>query len=163
VLIPLVAKDAEKQALTFQVISPPSHGLVCTKGDARATYTPDADFAGEDVFHFVASDGSKTSLPAAIQVTVTPVNDRPTAQDTEVETAKNKTVSIELDGLDPDGDKLRFELTSQPAHGALVGDPPLLSYRPTKNYVGSDEFSYRVVDPSGEKTAATVTVTVGKK
>ena len=46
-----------------------------------ATYTPDANFYGEDSFTFIANDGTIDSNLAVVTITVTSVNDAPVAVD----------------------------------------------------------------------------------
>ena len=49
--------------------------------DGTVTYTPDANFNGSDTFTYVASDGTATSSPATVTITVSAVNDTPVAAD----------------------------------------------------------------------------------
>ncbi len=62
--------------LSFAVSSPPARGSVSIAGDI-ATYTPDPDWNGIDGFHFTVSDGTFTSAPEEVEITVHPVNDPP--------------------------------------------------------------------------------------
>ncbi|MCR9261589.1 MAG: Ig-like domain-containing protein [Pseudomonadaceae bacterium] len=63
-------------SLTFRVTESPSHGSLSGTGINR-TYTPDADFFGEDRFEFVANDGVFDSEPGEVVFTVTAVDDQP--------------------------------------------------------------------------------------
>lgn len=50
---------------------------------------------------------------------------------------------------------------SDPAHGTVtVQSNGFFTYTPAANYFGTDSFTYRAVDGSGESNAATVTITV---
>jgi len=77
----LTGLDADEDQLRFIISDDPAHGTI-TESNGLFTYTPDADFYGEDRFEFVASD-SPTSVPAMesapeeVTVTVLPVNDLP--------------------------------------------------------------------------------------
>jgi hypothetical protein len=76
--LPLVLSgtDPEGAAVTFSVVVSPSHGTL--SGTAPAlVYTPAADYYGPDQFQFVASDGTLSSDPATVAITVTEVNDPP--------------------------------------------------------------------------------------
>ena len=76
VAIPLVASDADGDALTYQVVTAPAHGTLTGDGAAR-TYAPAPDYNGADSFTFSVSDGFMTSRLATVSITVTPVNDAP--------------------------------------------------------------------------------------
>ncbi|HSX62411.1 MAG TPA: putative Ig domain-containing protein, partial [Tahibacter sp.] len=76
VAITLGAIDADGDALTYTVTTPPAHGTL--SGTAPAlTYTPASGYVGSDTFAFTANDGTATSAPATISVTVTAANRAP--------------------------------------------------------------------------------------
>ncbi len=76
--ITLTGSDPDGDPLSFAVASGPSHGTL--SGSApNLTYTPDANFNGSDSFTFTVNDGQATSSPAAVDITVNPVNDAPLA------------------------------------------------------------------------------------
>jgi CSLREA domain-containing protein len=71
------ATDVESGALTFTVVSGPSHGTLTGTGSSR-TYTPALNYVGSDSFTFKATDPAGADSPAAtISITVTAVNDAP--------------------------------------------------------------------------------------
>lgn len=59
-------------ALSAVLASPPANGTVVLNADGSFTYTPCANFTGTDSFAYVASDGSATSDPATVTITVEP-------------------------------------------------------------------------------------------
>jgi len=61
-------------SLAFNVVDPPANGTVSIVAN-QATYTPDPDFFGEDVFTFAVDDGLLVSDPEPVDVTVAEVND----------------------------------------------------------------------------------------
>jgi predicted phosphodiesterase len=74
--ITLKADDPDGDNLTYEVGSGPSHGSL--SGIApNLTYTPNADYHGEDSFTFKAHDGSAYSDIATVTITVLPINDPP--------------------------------------------------------------------------------------
>lgn len=73
----LPATDADKNALTYTIVDAPAHGALAGGPGAERTYTPAADFSGEDQFTFTASDGKATSAKRTVKITVKPVNDPP--------------------------------------------------------------------------------------
>ena len=73
VLIPLSATDDDGDSLSYSIVDGPEHGTVSIDAGAGATYTPDFFYFGTDHFTFVANDGTVDSLPAVVNITVTPV------------------------------------------------------------------------------------------
>jgi MYXO-CTERM domain-containing protein len=69
VAVTLSGSDVEGDALSYTVVSDPSHGML--SGTAPAlTYTPAAGYSGADGFTFVVSDGAADSAPAAVSISV---------------------------------------------------------------------------------------------
>lgn len=71
--VALVASDADGDALTYQVVTPPVHGSL-TGTPPALSYAPASGFAGADAFTFTASDGQATSAAATVAVTVFPAS-----------------------------------------------------------------------------------------
>ena len=74
--ITLTGSDPDGDSLAYEVVDAPAHGTLTGTAPAL-TYTPDADYDGPDSFTFTVSDGSLTSAPATVSITVTPVPDAP--------------------------------------------------------------------------------------
>ncbi|MEY2591780.1 MAG: large repetitive protein [Acidimicrobiaceae bacterium] len=75
--VTLTGNDPDGDSLTFSVTTAPLHGTITAGTAAARTYTPDANYNGSDSFAFTASDGSLTSPPATVSVTVAALNDAP--------------------------------------------------------------------------------------
>lgn len=69
VALTLAGTDIEGTSLTFAISTPPQHGAL-TGTPPALTFTPEAAFVGQDSFSFTAHDGTDTSLPAAVVITV---------------------------------------------------------------------------------------------
>ena len=51
------AEDGENDAMTFEITTPPEHGIACfTDSDGAYTYTPSQDYVGKDRFEFCVVD-----------------------------------------------------------------------------------------------------------
>ncbi len=152
--------DVDGDELTFAVVAQPDHGSV-TVESGQLRYEPDADYHGPDSFTYAADDGPATSQPATVSITVTPVNDAPTAADTSASTEEETAVELDPVASDVDGDQLTATVVDQPAHGtASVTASGKLRYVPDDDYSGSDSFTYRVGDGTASSEKATVSVTV---
>ena len=154
--------DANGDPLTVAVVTPPSNGTVSLGSDGSFTYTPTAGFIGIDSFTYAASDGTSTSSPATVSVSVT--NRAPTAPDLFISGSHDHVLQADaahgvLGGAsDPDGDPLSAILVSGPAHGTLVlSADGSFGYSPVGAYVGPDGF---VADISDGLTSVSVTVAI---
>jgi VCBS repeat-containing protein len=156
----LEARDAEGSALTYRIVSGPANGTLTGVGPNR-TYTPRSGFTGSDSFTFVANDGAADSNVATVSITVTSkTNQAPVAEDQSVETDQGKKLKITLQGFDPDGKALKYDVISGPVHGELSGAGKNRMYTPDPGYTGTDSFTFRVSDKSADSNEATVTITV---
>jgi DNA/RNA endonuclease G (NUC1) len=170
VTIDVVANDTDVDGdtLSLNTVGSPSHGSVSIVS-GKAVYSPAANYNGSDSFGYVVSDGHGGQANGSVSVTVTPVNDAPTANNQSVATSSNTPVSITLTGNDletPSG-SLTFTVTSGPSHGSLSGSGANRTYSPGLNYAGPDSFKFTVTDagdngaPPLTSSEATVSITVG--
>lgn len=105
--ISLEGLDVDGDVLAY-LADQPSHGMVSVLGD-KATYTPNENYNGTDSFTFKVNDGVENSAPAAINITVNPVNDAPTANAGVDQTVDaDATVTLSGTGADVDGDDLTY-------------------------------------------------------
>jgi len=146
--------------LTFTAGSA-AHGTI-TGTAPNLTYTPALNYNGPDSFTFTANDGTVSSAPATISITVTPVNDVPVATAQSVTVTEDVAKSITLAGTDVDvPTTLTYTVVTQPANGTLTGIAPNLTYTPALNYNGPDSFTFKVNDGTVDSAAnATVSITV---
>lgn len=76
---PLAVQLGEDRALTYTIVDAPAHGtLSAVTADGSITYTPSADYHGEDTFRFRAANAAGQGAEAAVAIRITPVNDAPT-------------------------------------------------------------------------------------
>ena len=70
--IKLIANDEDGDPLSFTILDKPSNGQLgnVNPSTKTVTYTPDKDYAGEDNFTFIVSDGSTDSNQATVSVTI---------------------------------------------------------------------------------------------
>jgi len=155
----LGATDADGDALSYEVISGPSHGAVLLAG-AGYTYTPAPNYSGEDAFTWSARDGALASNAATISITVAPVNDAPVASDASKGATEDVDLVDALSAADVDGDALTYQVTGGPTHGSVALNGAGYTYTPAPNYHGPDAFSWRARDGSLDSNAATVSISV---
>lgn len=146
--IVLSGSDPEGDPLTFQVASGPSHGAL-TGTAPNLTYTPAADYFGADSFTYTANDGTTSSAPATVLITVTPVNDGPRVanQLPDVEYDEGDEVWISLAGafMDPESDPFSVSVSATLPSGVV--------YNSAGNVILS-------TGPLGSTTAGIYTITL---
>jgi VCBS repeat-containing protein len=159
--------DPDGNSLTAVLSAGPSHGSLTLNANGSFTYTPAANYNGPDSFTYRASDGTTTSNPATVAITVRAVNDAPAANADTYTTNEDTTLTVAAPGVlgndsDPDGDALTAVLGSGPSHGTLtLNANGSFTYTPAANFNGSDAFTYRASDGTVTSNLATVTLTVG--
>lgn len=155
------ALDPDGDALTYTWTTP-THGTLAGTPPSL-TYTPAADYVGEDSFELTASDGA-LSVTATIHLTVEAVNDAPAAADDSASTTEGADVVIPAADLlanDVDVDTATLVITS--VADAIDGSVSLvgtdITFSPTPGFAGNATFTYTVSDGTLTDTA-TVTVVV---
>lgn len=164
-VIVLTGADVDEDALTFTVVTQPAHGTLSGLPPSL-TYTPNPDYSGSDSFTFKISDGQVDSNVAMVSITVTPVNDAPVALSDVFSVNEDTVLSVTTLGVltndqDADGDVLSALLVSNVGHGTLtLNTNGGFIYIPSKDYNGSDSFTYFANDGQANSNPATVTLIV---
>ena len=143
------------------------------------TFTPEADYDGAvtDITYTVEDNLGATSNPAAVSVTITPVNDAPVANADSDTVVEDNSVTINILANDVDIDGSLVPVTVQITGTASPGDPLTvpgegtwsvnsltgeITFTPEADYDGAvTDITYTVEDNSGAvSNAATVSVAI---
>ena len=124
---------------------------------------------------YIVSNGHSYSKPYSLPVSVIGANTAPTANDMTLELYEDDSVTFDLDAFDPQGSFITAAITG-PMFGTLESayaftidgkyiiysnvdtGKVTITYKPSKDFNGADEFTYVVNDPEG-LTSNTATVT----
>ncbi len=163
VSITLKGSDPEEDALSYTIVECPSHGSL--SGTApNVNYTPNPNFNGTDSFTFKVSDETADSDDATVSITVTAVNDKPSAKDDSARTQEDtpiEAIEVLANDIDADDDQLTTSAVTQGTNGSVtINADNTLSYSPKSNFCGTDSFTYTVSDGKGGTDTATVNVMV---
>ncbi|WP_076419104.1 Ig-like domain-containing protein [Colwellia sp. UCD-KL20] len=109
--VTLVASDSDDDTLTYSIVSEPLHGSLMQSVDNSWVYTADENYNGIDSFTYKATDPDTDSEPATIDITITPVNDKPIAQDDQIALTYSENGRYVLDVLSNDSDVDDDQLT----------------------------------------------------
>ena len=155
----LQGTDTNGDTLTYSVVNSPTRGQL-TGVAPNLTYSPAPNDYGTDSLTFVVNDGQVTSAVATVLITILPVNDSPVAIAQTVTTAQNSSVTITLDGSDPEGDLLTGLIVTAPTNGTASVTGRQILYTPGVNYSGGDQITFRLNDGGASSAAATISITV---
>ena len=122
----------------------------------------DTEFSFVPVF----SDGLTGDAVTVSLYVLAESNSAPIAENLEIKTYKNVSVSGQFSAVDPEGDILTFQLVTKPARGKVEisedGSGNFV-YTPYENKSGKDSFTYVAVDSVGNVSAeATVKISISK-
>lgn len=109
--------DAEGNALTAALVASPGSGSLTLGSDGSFSYTHDGGETTSDSFSYRANDGNSNSAPAAVSITVNPVNDPPSLQISSLPSAQvGVPYSASWLVTDPDpGDDVSVSILGAPA------------------------------------------------
>lgn len=155
--------DADGDALTAALDQGPANGTVELNSDGSFTYSPSADFNGEDSFTYIVSDPSGETAMGTVTISIAAVNDAPVAVSDEVVTEEDMPVSgnVLANDTDVEGDSLIAALAEGPSSGTVeLTSDGSFTYTPNADFNGSDSFTYTVDDGQGGTATGTVSITV---
>lgn len=126
-------------------------------------YAPNPDFQGTDLIAWKVSDGKNESRPALATIIVgnPPTNVAPVAVDRTVTITEDIAASIVVTCTDANNDPLFYKLVDAPTYGTYTWLPPnTVVYTPTKDFVGTDQFSFHAYDGHDYSQVAKITLKV---
>jgi hypothetical protein len=151
--------------LSAFVVTNALHGILNLSSNGGFTYSATNFFTGTDTFAYRATDGTTSSAPAIVTITVVP-DHAPVAAIDSYTVPMNSVLSIGAPGVlgndsDVDGNALSAILANSPTNGImLLTNNGGFTYVPNAGYVGNDTFTYRANDGISNSAAAAVTISV---
>ena len=131
--------------------SSPSNGSVVISGDTL-TYTPSANFNGQDSFDYTVTQGS-ISASSSVSVTVAAVNDAPTLGiASTINFVENSTDTINPSAADVDGDDFTLTLGGTDAESFELSATNILSFVSPPDFETKDSYSLTLTITDGVVT-----------
>ncbi|MEZ6133988.1 MAG: Ig-like domain-containing protein [Pirellulaceae bacterium] len=165
--------ETTSQTLTITGVTATSAGGDVDISGTNVVYTPTANFNGQFVFTYDASDNGTpiSSGTAQVTVTVAAVNDNPVANPDTATTNEDIMLEILASTLtandsrgpaDESGQTLSVTGVSptSAAGGTVTLVGTTINYTPAQDFNGSDSFTYTLSDGAGGTATGTVAVTV---
>jgi VCBS repeat-containing protein len=154
--------DADSDTLSVASVTQGENGTVkLTSG--TVFYTPDANFAGTDIFTYTAADGNGGISSGRVTMTVTGSPDDPTATNDTLADVEAGSGKIEVDlisnDIDVDGETISITAVSDALYGTTTYTAGKIYYQPSST-VETDAFTYTLTDAGGETATGSVKVDV---
>jgi len=133
---------------------------VNTSGDI--IYTSKANYFGTDSFTISYKDAAGVSQSKTISVNVAPVNDAPVGLNKTITTNEDTPVEVLalVGATDIENNTMTIYSAGGAAHGSTSISGGKLFYTPSKNYFGTDSFTYTISDGNGGFDTKTVNATI---
>ncbi len=149
--------DANGDWLSAELRTDVSHGTLTFNYDGSFTYTPDSNWNGTDTFTYIATDCWKDSAEATVTITVSAVNDAPTAIDLSANEVQEHqpvgTVVGILSSVDPEaGDTHTYSLVSgdgDAGNSSFLIDGNELKTVSSFDFETQDSYSIRIRSDDG--------------
>lgn len=145
-------------------------GEIVSNNNGTYTYTPKANFFGQDSFSYSIKDADGDTSSASVRINVDSVNDLPNAKNDKAAVDAGSRVDIDVlsnDSFGGDGAGGSISV-GKAAHGTVsirnkgTSNPndDEIRYVADADFGGTDSFEYTITDANGDKSSATVSVAV---
>jgi hypothetical protein len=148
----------------FVVLANPLHGTLSGVAP-NLTYTPATNYFGPDSLAFSVNDGSLTSAVATVSLTLTNVNDAPTAHPDALtrwmsQGVTTLTANLLTNDVDVDGDTLSLLSVTNPlpAGAWIISSNSSATYWPASGDTNACSFNYIITDDHGGYATGLVAV-----
>jgi len=157
--------DPNDDPLTLNsIVTPPTHGKLTQGPDGSLTYVPDLNYNGPDTATYRVCDVGDLCVNGNINITVTPVNDAPTAKDDLTTTPEDIAVLVVVlsNDIDIDGQELTVTRVTRPPDSGTYEIRPdgTILYTPRPNFVGNDALIYEACDTLNLCATAAIIINV---
>jgi len=156
VAIELTASDSNDDALIYVITQPPAHGVLTGSG-ANLTYTPTADFNGNDSFTFTVTDPLQGTSDAIVSINVEAPAVSLLAVDDLFTIDSWQPVMLDVltnDIIDPN---MIVVLQAATTFGQLSIVDNKIEYSPAQNLTGDVQLTY-TISSNGNTSNAVITV-----
>jgi len=158
-----VFTDPDNDDISISIISNDNESLIILSIENNLlTLEAVENKSGQANISIQGSANGKNATDSFV-VTVTPVNDPPTASNDQLVTVQDQALSANLTGQDIDNDTLTFQISSQPTKGTLTlenSQTGAFNYVPNANTTGMDSFEFIVSDGQLNSSPAAISIQI---
>ena len=162
----MIGADSDSAALVYRIDRLPVNGTVVITDPTTGayTYTHNGSETVTDNFTFIVNDGSADSNVATVTVTVTAVNDAPTAAGATYAILRGGAITRTFIYNDAEGADVTFALVALPIHGTVILNAATGVYTYTNDglSLAADTFTFRVSDGTALSNIARININVAE-
>ncbi|MGH9457603.1 MAG: Ig-like domain-containing protein [Thermoanaerobaculia bacterium] len=159
--VAVLANDSDPDGDALFVHSASSDaGEATVNAGGTVRFVPASNQSGVQTFTYVVRDVKGASAQGTVTVTVSGIQDPPTAN-ADVAMAPSGTpvvIDVMANDSDADGDPISVVAVSSPTFGTATTDGNTITYAPGGGFATEDAFTYTISDGIGGTGRATVTV-----
>jgi len=164
VTIDVLINDSYVTTAPYSIsVTSPSNGstTIAESLPEKITYTPNADFNGQDEFNYTITQGEKTST-ALVSVTIKEENDAPTINiNSIIEVTEGNTFVANIDIDDPDDDELTLTLSGTDANSFNLSSENVLTFKEAPDYDVKNSYAITLNLTDGMETVSkSVTINI---
>ena len=155
--------DVDGDDLTYTIIDITMNGLIVNNNDGTATYTPNAEFNGEDSFTYIANDGFLDSEepPAVVTITINPINDAPVLDEIgDLDFDEDIPYLFNVNAVDVDEDDLTYLCNTITPNIICEVNGTEIALSAPEHYNGSESIEIIVTDGFGGQDSEIVDITI---
>lgn len=158
--ITLTGSDPQGRALGYSIVAQPKYGTI-VMNNSIATYTPNQDYNGNDLFTYQATNQVIESDAGTVSLSISPVADPPTVEDISIEINEDGIINIALQCKDPDAEQsFTYAIVDNPTNGSVTINGATATYTSNLNWSGTDTFTYKSNDGTFDSNTGTVTTVI---
>lgn len=166
--IAVTANDIGEDIVVTNIILNPSFGTVIISSDSTILYEPNSGTVGIDYFIYEICNESgicDTTL-VSVEILAEDLPNQPPVANNDFATTEADTpieIPVVANDSDPEGDLIILNGATNPENGSVsITIDETIIYTPDSGFVGTDTFTYIIVDPDGASDTAIVQVAVGE-
>jgi len=155
--------DPDGDELVYTLDESTQNGGLVFNTDGSFTYTPDADFEGQDSFTYTVCDSENECAGAMVSLIIINAEEMPIAVDDDytIDEDTELTGNVGDNDSDPEGEELTFSVVIDANNGTFTLDSEgSFTYVPITNYAGQDTVIYSVCDPTDHCVLGMVVITI---
>ncbi len=154
--------DAEGDQLSYAIDEQPKHGVASLNSQEELTYTPEADYFGNDSVTIATTDIHGATATRVIAIFVESVNDLPEIGVDTFEGVEDSAIKGQLTATDIEGQELSFSVVADSVVNGQVSmqTDGQFVFTPAENFFGQASFIAQVTDSEQGVSQQTILIDV---